>query len=100
MELADVQAFEEPSPDEPSSSDPQSEVGTMAPPKPQKPSPAWHVDVSGVDFAGMAAEGRLSKLTVKELKSFLFDKDIPFSGNKADLVDRVSRYIADTEQKV
>jgi hypothetical protein len=89
--------------EEPSSRD-QSEVGTesLGSPKRRKDPPAWLVDVSDVDFAGMAAEGRLSKLTANQLKSFLFDKEIPYTGNKTALVDRISAYIADTpeEQRV
>jgi hypothetical protein len=55
--------------------------------------PAFLVDVSGVDFAGMHAEGRLSKLTANQLKSFLFDNDVSYTGAKAVLIDRVSEYL-------
>merc|ERR1719321_1633009 len=38
--------------------------------KPAVP-PAWLTDVSAIDFAGLAAENLLTKLSAKELKSFL-----------------------------
>jgi hypothetical protein len=60
----------------------------------RKKYPSWLENVSKVDFAGMASGGRLRKLRVNQLKSFLFDRDIPYSGNKTVLVDRVAECIA------
>ena len=55
--------------------------------------PAWLVDTSGVDFVQMHSEGRLSKLSVKELKSFLYSRDEALSGNKKELTQRVAKCI-------
>lgn len=51
--------------------------------------PAWLVDVSGVDFQSRLQSGTLSKLSVKELKSFLYPTDQPLTGNKQELAERV-----------
>ena len=61
--------------------------------------PSWLENVSKVDFAGMASGGRLRKLRVNQLKSFLFDRDIPYSGNKTVLVDRVAECIAQESEE-
>ena len=52
--------------------------------------PAWLVDVSGVDFHERAKQGTLSKLSVKELKSYLYHQGEILSGSKKELVERVS----------
>lgn len=56
--------------------------------------PPWLVDVSHVDFAAMAQDGRLSKLSVKELKSYLYHTDASLSGNKKELTERVAEYVS------
>ena len=45
--------------------------------------PAWLVDVSQLDYPGMADRDELTKLSVKELKSFLFYRDASLSGSAA-----------------
>eukprot|EP00908_Phaeocystis_cordata_P021679 Transcript_4070.p1 GENE.Transcript_4070~~Transcript_4070.p1 ORF type:complete len:568 (-),score=145.19 Transcript_4070:1500-3203(-) len=60
--------------------------------------PAWLVDVSDVDFAGLAAKDELSKLSVKELKSFLYECEASLSGAKKILVDRVTGVLTETGQ--
>lgn len=55
--------------------------------------PAWLVDVSGIDFAQQRAQGTLGKLSVKELKSFLYDQDEALAGVKAVLVGRVEEVL-------
>ena len=52
--------------------------------------PAWLVDVSNLNFEQMLADGRMSKLTVKDLKSYLYHTDESLNGNKKELVDRVT----------
>ena len=52
--------------------------------------PAWLVDVSHLDFAALAASGDLAGLSVKELKSFLYDREGSLSGAKKVLVERVT----------
>jgi rhodanese-related sulfurtransferase len=56
--------------------------------------PAWLVDVSAVDFAAALREDRLSKLSVKELKSYLYGKGEVLGGNKQTLVLRVAECVA------
>jgi hypothetical protein len=51
--------------------------------------PAFLVNIDGVDFAGLSAEGRLKELTANQLKSFLYEKKHPTSGSKAVLIKRV-----------
>ena len=51
--------------------------------------PAWLVDVSDVDFAGLTLSGGLSKLSVKQLKSHLYTTDADISGTKGVLVERI-----------
>jgi len=51
--------------------------------------PAWLVDVSDVDFAGLTSSGELSKLSVKQLKSHLYTTDADISGTKGVLVERI-----------
>ena len=50
--------------------------------------------MSHVDFAAMAQDGRLSKLSVKELKSYLYHTDASLSGNKKELTERVAECVS------
>lgn len=52
--------------------------------------PAWLVDVTNVDFAALASTGELATLSVKELKSFLYEQEASLSGAKKVLVERVT----------
>lgn len=61
--------------------------------RPRSGRPPWLVDVSGHNFEELAVNGELSKLSVKELKSYLFERELALTGNKADLVRRISEGI-------
>ena len=52
--------------------------------------PAWLVDVTNVDFAALASSGELAALSVKELKSYLYEREASLSGAKRVLVERVT----------
>jgi hypothetical protein len=56
--------------------------------------PTWLQDISDVDFAGMAADGSLNKLTANQLKSFLYEQEITYTGTKPMLAKRIADYIA------
>ena len=60
--------------------------------------PAWLVDVSQLDYPGMADRDELTKLSVKELKSFLFYRDASLSGSKQLLAERVEQAIRDEQE--
>ncbi|KAJ7098685.1 SPOC like C-terminal domain-containing protein [Mycena belliarum] len=51
------------------------------------------VDVSEAEIMSRYAEGLLNKLTVEQLKNFLKSKGKPYSGKKADLIERVEDYL-------
>jgi hypothetical protein len=52
--------------------------------------PAWLVDVTNVEFAALASSGELAALSVKELKSYLYEHEASLSGAKKVLVERVT----------
>ena len=51
--------------------------------------PAWLVDVSHLDMGEQLESGAINKLSVKELKSFLYYREATLSGPKAALIERV-----------
>lgn len=58
--------------------------------------PAWFVDVSKHDFATMAEQGRLTKLTLKDLKSYLYERSLRTVGTKPELIARIQESLAAT----
>ena len=44
--------------------------------------PAWLVDVTNVEFVALAGRGELAALSVKELKSYLYEHEESLSGAK------------------
>ncbi|KAJ6615653.1 Ku DNA-binding complex Ku70 subunit [Mycena sp. CBHHK59/15] len=51
------------------------------------------VDLSEAEIRSRYTDGELKKLTVEQLKAFLKTKGLPYSGKKADLMDRVEEYL-------
>ncbi|XP_071954852.1 X-ray repair cross-complementing protein 5-like [Antedon mediterranea] len=49
-------------------------------------------DASEIDVAQMAADGKLAKLTVADLRSFCQAKKLQTTGKKSELVDRVKEF--------
>jgi len=58
--------------------------------------PAWLVDISKLDLEQMLQEGTLATLSVKELKTFLYEKEEALGGVKAALVERVAEVLTRT----
>ncbi|KAL3912899.1 MAG: hypothetical protein SGPRY_008175, partial [Prymnesium sp.] len=56
--------------------------------------PAWIVDISEVDFGQLHEQDRLDKLSVKQLKTFLYQKEEGLAGVKSVLVDRVKEVLS------
>ena len=54
--------------------------------------------MSQLDYPGMADRDELTKLSVKELKSFLFYRDASLSGSKQLLAERVEQAIRDEQE--
>ena len=50
------------------------------------------------DWAGLAAQGKLTSLTNPTLKAYLASNRLPVSGNKADLIARIESHLARTRQ--
>ena len=59
-------------------------------PKVRRVAPAWLVDITHVEWAELHANGRLAKLSIKELKSFLYARNELLSGAKKVLAQRVA----------
>ena len=55
------------------------------------------MDVSSVDFGGLHAAGRLTSLTVRELKSYLWHAGAPLAGTKQLLAAEVGAALDDGE---
>eukprot|EP01065_Artemidia_motanka_P010582 TRINITY_DN1561_c3_g2_i1.p1 TRINITY_DN1561_c3_g2~~TRINITY_DN1561_c3_g2_i1.p1 ORF type:complete len:746 (+),score=222.86 TRINITY_DN1561_c3_g2_i1:64-2301(+) len=53
-----------------------------------------HLDVSGFDFATLAASGRLTELKIPQLKAHLRDIGLPVGGVKAQLITRITDHHA------
>jgi len=60
--------------------------------------PAWLVDISHLDIGSLIESGSLLSLSVKELKSYLYKRDVGLSGPKRELVARITE-VYQREQK-
>mmetsp|Transcript_156 Transcript_156/g.227 ORF Transcript_156/g.227 Transcript_156/m.227 type:complete len:125 (-) Transcript_156:139-513(-) len=57
------------------------------------------VDVDEADYYTLYENDKLKKLTVPKLKDFCRAKGLPLSGKKADILERIMKYMEDNPYK-